>query len=403
MAATSTRYRTCYNPNLSHNSEQWVHGLRTQLHAFFIQPDPTNVQMSFIKSFPPHQRCWGTSGLICGLSVITSRFPNLGRPSYQGLLFFWLAKLLEHTVCSSHKHSTQRHRGPREPTDWVHCQPTRLPFYTHSSTWRGNCIKFSSMMKKHPQTYHTYPVWVSLNTARQAPALYNARIITTSSTLKFSTVLILFLIQVFCTLQSHSSRRPLNLQKKLTCENLVPGRFGVVLPFFIMVALHHISSCSNLNMENKKISSWAVQSKHYRPIRHVGVFTDDFPGKNLMAEVCLVSKITPQVRFFSRQPLFSAPTRLHADGVCAVYRDFQRKGHWEHLYLFAKTFWAFVSLPYVNYTHWYFHIWATVLPPVLNRSSNVVFICNSHNLTGFGGYGRYESGCNLKFPDSSDL
>lgn len=196
-----------------------MHGSCTQLQAFFIQPDPTNIQMSFIKSFPPHQRCWGTSRLICGLSVIASRFPNLGRPSYQGLLFFWLAKLLEHTVCSSHKHSTQRHCGPHEPTDWVRCQPTRLPFYTHSSTWRGNCIKYSSMKKKHSQTYHavdtqTYPVWVSLNTAQQAPALCNVRVVTTPSTLKFSTVLILFLIQVFCTLQSHPSRRQLHLQKK---------------------------------------------------------------------------------------------------------------------------------------------------------------------------------------------
>lgn len=114
-------------------------------------------------------------------------------------------------------------------------------------------------------------------------------------------------------------------------------------------------SCSNPKVANKCLflSSPKQPLQTYPP--HRIVYWWFFSCK--YHEICLVSKRTHQVRFFSQQPLFSA---LNGDHVGyarwpsqEMYCRYQRKGHSEHLYLFSKRkLQTFVSLIY--YIYWLF-------------------------------------------------
>lgn len=114
-------------------------------------------------------------------------------------------------------------------------------------------------------------------------------------------------------------------------------------------------SCSNPKVANRCLflSSPKQPLQTYPP--HRIVYWWFFSCK--YHEICLVSKRTHQVRFFSQQPLFSA---LNGDHVGyarwpsqEMYCRYQRKGHSEHLHLLTKRkLQTFVSLIY--YIYWLF-------------------------------------------------
>lgn len=105
-----------------------------------------------------------------------------------------------------------------------------------------------------------------------------------------------------------------------------------MLPFLFSVALHCIPTHPNPRAANKRLflSSNLLQPNSRRTTHHGGVFIDYFQCK--YPEICLVNKLTRQVRFFSPQPPFSAPARLRGDHVqhseCpsqGAYCNFQRE------------------------------------------------------------------------------
>lgn len=132
--------------------------------------------------------------------------------------------------------------------------------------------------------------------------------------------------------QTKTSKKQNQTKKHLTCKSLGPVRLWLVLPFLFSVALHCIPTHLNPRAANKRLflSSNLLQRNLRRPTHHIGVFVDYFQCK--YPEICLVNKLTRQVRFFSPQPLFSAPACLHSDRVrhseCpsrGVYCNFQRE------------------------------------------------------------------------------
>lgn len=84
-----------------------------------------------------------------------------------------------------------------------------------------------------------------------------------------------------------------------------------LLDYHSTILLTHLYEGGTVHPNPKpaNTSFWAVESNLCRTTWHVGVFIEDFHYK--YPEICLVSKLTCQVRFFSLQPLFIAP-------ACAV-------------------------------------------------------------------------------------